>query len=213
MEQSSADVPSDTELSDLRAHIAVVLTNGATPARKALLQSLIHEVRVERWESVIPWFRVRSGEPAKGRALGGLVAPAGLELPTRQQAVAGGLAALARLGRAAGVHRLLATQRPDAEAVPGQLKANGTGTLAFRARTAVNSWMLLDGDRAAHLPPHPGRALWVTDTATELQVPACDRATSDAWVLAGARASALTPDALARQRAQTASPSSDGVLE
>jgi len=53
----------------------------------------------------------------------------------------------------------------------------------------------------------------VTDTATELQVPACDRATSDAWVLAGARASALTPDALARQRAQTASPSSDGVLE
>ena len=73
-----------TPLSDLRARIEEALTNGATPARKALLQSLIHEVRVESRDSVIPWFRVRSGEPAKVRALGGLVGPAGFEPATNR---------------------------------------------------------------------------------------------------------------------------------
>ncbi|HUY97270.1 MAG TPA: FtsK/SpoIIIE domain-containing protein [Verrucomicrobiae bacterium] len=159
-----------------------------------------------------PWLRclVVVDEMAEATCAAG-----GADRATRdaQQAVAGGLAALARLGRAAGVHLLLATQRPDAEAVPGQLKANCTGTLAFRVRTAANSWILLDGDRAAHLPQHPGRALWVTDTVTELQVPACDRAESEAWVGAGARARAQAPAALVRQRAQTASASSDGVVE
>jgi site-specific DNA recombinase len=82
MEQGSVDVPSDTELSDLRAHIEEALINGAIPAQKAVLQSLIHEVRVESRERVVPWFRVRGGEPAKVRALGGFVGARGLEPPT-----------------------------------------------------------------------------------------------------------------------------------
>ena len=82
MAEGSADVPSGTELSDVRAHIAEALINGAIPARKALLQSLIHEVKVESRERIVPWFRVRSGDPVKVRALGGLVGARGLEPPT-----------------------------------------------------------------------------------------------------------------------------------
>jgi site-specific DNA recombinase len=69
-DQASADVPSDAELSASRAHIA--LANGATPARKALLQALVHEVRAESRDRIVSWFRVRGGEPKKVRALGGL---------------------------------------------------------------------------------------------------------------------------------------------
>jgi hypothetical protein len=36
-------------------------SNGAVPARKALLQALVHEIRVEGRDHVVPWFRVPSG--------------------------------------------------------------------------------------------------------------------------------------------------------
>ena len=80
-----------------------------------------------------------------------------------QQAASGRLGEIARLGRSVGVHLVCCTQRPDAEAIPGQLKAN----LAFRVRAAVNSYILLDSDRAALLPPHPGRAIWQEDFTEE----------------------------------------------
>lgn len=83
MDQASAEVPSDAELSSLRAQIDDALANGATPARKALLQALVHDVRAESRDKVVPWFRVRGGEPEKVRALGGLAPsrapPAGFE--------------------------------------------------------------------------------------------------------------------------------------
>ena len=79
MDQASAEVPSDGELSALRAQIDDAFTNGATPARKALLQALVHEVRAESRDKIVPWFRVRGGEPKKVRALGGLAPPAGFE--------------------------------------------------------------------------------------------------------------------------------------
>ena len=82
MDQASAEVPSDAELSTVRAHIDDALANGATPARKALLQALVHEVRVQSREEVVPWFRVRSDASVKVRALGGLAPPAGLEPAT-----------------------------------------------------------------------------------------------------------------------------------
>jgi len=86
-----------------------------------------------------------------------------------QQAALGRLCEIARLGRAAGIHLILCTQRPDAEAVPGQLKANLAGTVAFRVRAAVNSLILLDSDRASLLPPHPGRGVWGHEGAEEFQ--------------------------------------------
>jgi len=41
----------------------------AVPARKALLQALVHEIRVEGRDSVVPWFRVPGGADPKFRAL------------------------------------------------------------------------------------------------------------------------------------------------
>lgn len=85
---------------------------------------------------------------------------------------------VARLGRAVGIHLIACTQRPDADAVPGQLKANLPGTLAFHVRNAVNSAILLDSDRAALLPPYPGRAIWQEERSEELQTVDLDAATS-----------------------------------
>jgi DNA segregation ATPase FtsK/SpoIIIE-like protein len=86
-----------------------------------------------------------------------------------QKAATGRLAEIARLGRVVGIHLILCTQRPDAEAVPGQLKANLAGTVAFRVRSEVNSHILLESERAALLPHHPGRAIWAHERLEEFQ--------------------------------------------
>jgi DNA segregation ATPase FtsK/SpoIIIE-like protein len=55
--------------------------------------------------------------------------------------------AVGRLGakaRAAGVHLILATQRPDAKNVPPTLKSNLGGKIALRVANAVNSRVILD---------------------------------------------------------------------
>jgi hypothetical protein len=92
------------------------------------------------------------------------------------------LVRLCRLGRAVGVHAICATQRPDADAVPGQLKANLPATMAFRVRDPVNSRVLLgDGHpEAASLPPIPGRGIWQVDGQVEVQTPWLDRAEASA---------------------------------
>jgi len=94
------------------------------------------------------------------------------ERARRQQALAH-LSRLCRLGRASGVHVVVSTQRPDADAVPGQVKANIPATVAFRVRNATNSRILLGegGESAAALPPWPGRGVWQWDTETQFQAP------------------------------------------
>jgi DNA segregation ATPase FtsK/SpoIIIE-like protein len=86
-----------------------------------------------------------------------------------QKVARGRLGEVARLGRAVGIHLVVCTQRPDAEAVPGQLKANLAGTVAFRVRAQVNSLILLENDRAALLPHRPGRAIWAHERLEEFQ--------------------------------------------
>jgi hypothetical protein len=86
----------------------------------------------------------------------------------------GWLARLCRVGRALGFHVIVCTQRPDAEVVPGQIKANLPATVAFRVRGEVNSRILLgDGSpQAAALPPIPGRGIFQWgDTQVEFQAP------------------------------------------
>ena len=83
----------------------------------------------------------------------------------RRQAALGAVSRLCRLGRATGFHVIVSTQRPDADAVPGQIKANIPATVAFRVRSAINSRILLgeDNTTAASLPPHAGRGIWQFD--------------------------------------------------
>ncbi len=90
-----------------------------------------------------------------------------------QQAATGRLREIARLGRSVDIHLVCCTQRPDAEAVPGQLKANLGGTVAFRVRAAVSSFILLDCDRASLLPPPPGRSVFALETVEEFQAVGC----------------------------------------
>jgi DNA segregation ATPase FtsK/SpoIIIE, S-DNA-T family len=54
-------------------------------------------------------------------------------------------------GRAAGIHLLVATQRPDRDTVSGLLKANLLLKICFRVTNAINSTIVLDQDGAENL--------------------------------------------------------------
>ncbi len=69
----------------------------------------------------------------------------------------------AHSGRAAGIHLLVATQRPDPEVLPGQLLANVGASIAFGVRNFRDSETILrEGDAsAAFLPRVAGRGVYV----------------------------------------------------
>ncbi len=81
------------------------------------------------------------------------------------------LSRIARLGRAGGIHLILATQRPDVKAVDGQIKANLPARLAFYMSDQASSRTILDVTRAASLPDIKGRAIWKVASAQEVQTP------------------------------------------
>jgi hypothetical protein len=64
------------------------------------------------------------------------------------------LGEIARLGRASGVHLVLATQRPDATVIKGELKANLDIRIAAGRLDATPSSMVLDSGAATQLPGH-----------------------------------------------------------
>lgn len=51
---------------------------------------------------------------------------------------------IGNMGRAAGVHLLLATQRPDKSTVPGEIKANLVGKIALKVQSVIDSRIILD---------------------------------------------------------------------
>ena len=67
---------------------------------------------------------------------------------------------IAQKGRACGVHIVIATQRPDRDAVDPQTKANLPGKICFQMANNASSMTVLDSGRAANLPKIPGRAVW-----------------------------------------------------
>ena len=69
MEHAKATAPDAYGIAAMRHHIVQALTNGSVPARKALLRSLVHEIRIEGRDRVVPWFRVPAGAEPKVRAL------------------------------------------------------------------------------------------------------------------------------------------------
>ena len=67
------------------------------------------------------------------------------------------LLTIGRLGRAMGIHLIVATQRPDVASVPGALKAQLDGRICGHTADAQSSIVILDDGSGAKLPAIPGR--------------------------------------------------------
>ena len=72
-------------------------------------------------------------------------------------AITGHLLTIGRLGRALGIHLIVATQRPDVASVPGSLKAQLDGRICGHTADAQSSIVVLDDGSGAKLPAVPGR--------------------------------------------------------
>lgn len=77
---------------------------------------------------------------------------------------------IVRLGRAAGVHMILATQRPDAEYIPGSTKSNIQARVALGGLSRTGSEMTIEDEAASKLPGVAGRGIWFeSGKLTEMQ--------------------------------------------
>ena len=104
----------------------------------------------------------------------------GLDKPNKElvTAIVGQLSTLARLGRAFGIHLVLATQRPDANVLPGQIKNNIDIRICGRADLVLSQIILDNGDAAALPKDIPGRFLCNLDSGTLFQGYAIENALS-----------------------------------
>ncbi len=75
------------------------------------------------------------------------------------QKVRKAISRIARLGRACGMHLIIATQRPDVKALDPQVKANLTSIISFQMPNLASSMTILGNGKAAQIPFIPGRAI------------------------------------------------------
>ena len=95
----------------------------------------------------------------------------GLTTKERKELVSqieGKLSTIARQGRAFGIHFILATQRPDATIIPGQIKNNIDFRVCGRADNVL-SQIILDSTAAADQIPKDARGRFITRDGTVFQ--------------------------------------------
>ena len=78
------------------------------------------------------------------------------------------LSTIARQGRAFGIHLILATQRPDATVIPGQIKNNMDFRVCGRADNVL-SQIILDNTSAAEQIPKDARGRFITGDGVVFQ--------------------------------------------
>ena len=76
------------------------------------------------------------------------------------KAIVGNLSTIARLGRAFGINLFIGTQRPDANAIPGQIKNNIDVRICGKADNTL-SMIILDNTDAATLIPKDSQGLFL----------------------------------------------------
>ena len=105
-----------------------------------------HGVRnIESFNAKVSMGKIESEEPAEKLPyivlvvdeLGDLALAKGIDIESL-------LARLAQMARAAGIHMVLATQRPSVDVIVGKTKANFPTRIAFRVASKVDSRTILD---------------------------------------------------------------------
>ena len=80
---------------------------------------------------------------------------------------------IAQLGRAAGIHLIIATQRPSTDIVTGLIKSNITNRMALKVASGIDSRVIIDQTGAQDLLGHGDMLLDLTDWPKARRLQGC----------------------------------------
>lgn len=147
---------------------------------ESLSENLVENFLNEEWfslEGVVPvetsetLYCISVDAPSRQFLIGGLAVPTHNTEEGKQMDLLKGeaqiiIGSILRLGRAAGVHILLATQRPDAKLIPGEMKANMTTRINCGYTNPTASSMILDSSEGSRVRGNPRGRLYVKNHNT-----------------------------------------------
>ena len=106
-----------------------------------------HHLRSDQGHRYLPYLVVVVDEYADLTMTSG----GGPEAKAAGRSITGSIIRLAQKGRAAGIHVILATQRPSVDVISGLIKSNFPMRIAFRVASRVDSMTILDAPGAEKL--------------------------------------------------------------